>query len=243
MYPIHTLANIVAMANEREQLSLTEDIKANGQRESAVLWQGSIVDGRCRQLACHTLGVDLKTRVLDDALSEEEVSRIVKSLNTRRNLTMTQKIVSAYRQQQRTQETNADIALQWAISVPSLKNCKYVAKHNPSLLDPLFNGKTVGLKDFESGYMVTTNKINTIARLIKKQLEHGNVVIDTEQEIEFSCDGQIKTEAGKDWYYSKVAALGVSNIEVRKLIAELANYKFKTTTKEGVHGEVVSSEE
>ena len=227
MYEVDELANIVAMASEKEQKALVQDISKNGQQEPAVLWQNRLVDGRCRQLACMTLGTKLKVRSLDSKLSKEDVAKIVKSLNTRRNLTMTQKIVSAYKQQLRTNETNNDVADQWAISVPSLKNMKYLAKHMPHLVDPLFNGDTVIVKDYDKGIDVTTNKINTIARLAKKELEFNKLVVDNSEVVEFAADGVLKTEAAKDWYYSTVASLRIQDPLVRMLIVELANLKFK----------------
>lgn len=227
MYPIHELANIVAMANDREQLALTSDIAENGQNEPAVLWQGQIVDGRCRQLACETLGIDLEVRELSNDLTIDEVRKIVKSLNTRRNLTMTQKIVSAYYQQVTTLETNVSISKQWAVSERSLKNCKYVAKYHPEFMEALFNGSTVEILDVATSLMVTTNKINTLARLVKKEVEDGCVVADTSEEVGFTVDGLIKTEAGKDYYYGLVKKLGITDVAVRMLLVELTNLKFK----------------
>ena len=154
-YKIHNLANIVAMAGEKEQIALTQDILCNGQNEPAVLWRGKIVDGRCRQLACVTLGIELETRELDNKISEEEVVKVVKSLNTRRNLTDTQKLVSAYLDQTRTGKTNKEVATEWAISVRSLQNLKYIAQHRPELINPLFNGNSVSIIDPDKGYKVT----------------------------------------------------------------------------------------
>jgi hypothetical protein len=227
IYEIDELANIVAMANEKEQLAIIEDIAANGQQESAVLWQGKLVDGRCRQLACQALGIELKVRHLDDALTRSEVAKIVKSLNTRRNLTMTQKIVSAYYQQFKTGETNNVVARQWAISVPSLKNIKFIAKHAPDLVAPLFNGDTVVVKDVDSNIDIVSNKVSTIARLVKKAKEHVNLVVDDSEEFEFTVDGNIKTEAAKDWYYGVVSRLGIKDPMIRILMVELANFKFR----------------
>lgn len=226
MYPVHELANIVAMASEKEQLALTEDIRENGQTEAAVLWKGKLVDGRCRQLACETLEIDLKIRTLDSSLTEEEVSKIVKSLNTRRNLTMTQKIASAYKQQLSTHETNGSVSRQWAISDRSLKNFKYVAKHRPELVDTLFDGRSVVVMDSEKGYEVTTNKVSTLSRVIKKNLEYGKVAEDLSESIEFSAEGVIKTEMGKAWYYSIVTRKNL-DVETKMYMVELANYKFR----------------
>ena len=227
MYPIHELADIVAMASDKEQLALTDDIAKNGQNEAAVLWQGQIVDGRCRQLACETLGVELSVRELDAALTVEEVGKIVKSLNTRRNLTMTQKIVSAYYQQLKTLDTNVNVARQWAVGERSLKNCKYIAKYHPEFMKPLFNGSAVDIVDATTGITVTTNKVNTLARLVKKQVEQGKVVVDDTEEVGFTVDGLIKTEAGKEYYYGLVNRLNITEVAVRMLLVELANLKFK----------------
>lgn len=227
MYEVDELANIVPMAGVKEQEALTLDIKKNGQREAAVLWQNKIVDGRCRQLACMTLGIELKVRVLDSNLSRDEVAMVVKSLNTRRNLTPTQKVISAMMDQERTGSTNDECAAAWAIGVTTLKNAKYIKTHKSDMIPKLFDGKTVAIVDVDKGIEVTTNKVNTLARLIKKAKEYGKVDIDVSCEVEFTVDGLIHTEAGKNWYYSTVAALGITDIGVRMLLIELANLKFK----------------
>ena len=228
MYKIHELANIVAMAGEKEQEALTDDIENNGQQEPAVLWRNKIVDGRCRQVACAALDKELKVRSLDDKLSESEVASVVKSLNTRRNLTMTQKVVSAIREQGRTGATNGDIAKQWAIGIATLKNGKYLFKHKPELEQELFDGKTVKVVDAESGHTVTTNKINTLARVTKKSIEFGTVVVDNSEVVEFSVDSKIKTEAGKEWYYGKMAerSIPADAIGLRMDYVEFANLKY-----------------
>lgn len=230
MYPIDELANIVAMANEHEQVSLTDDIKRNGQREPAVLWQGRIVDGRCRQLACHTLGIELVTRELDSKLTREEVALVVKSLNTRRNLTDMQKAMSGVKQQQAAWITNEEVAKQWGLPLSTYKNARYIATNRPDLIDPLFNGKSVEILDPDKGYVITTNKINTLARIVKKEKERNVVTRDNSEVVTFSVDSQIKTEEGKNWYYSTIRSLDNNpdnSIAIKMLLAEMANLKFK----------------
>lgn len=232
-YDIHPLANIVAMAGEREQAALTQDILHNGQREPAVLWRGQIVDGRCRQLACATLDIPLETRELDAGLSEAEVSKIVKSLNTRRNLTETQKIVSAYLEQKRTGQTNGQVAEEWAIAVRSLQNFKYVAQCRPELIEPLFNGDSVKIIDPDKGYKVTTNKVNTLARIVKRAQEAGKVEIVKPKEveaIEYSVSSVISTELGRAEHRDLVNAFKHSASKEQMfsaMAAELMNYKYQ----------------
>jgi hypothetical protein len=232
-YTIHPLANIVAMAGEREQAALTQDIMQNGQTEPAVLWRGQIVDGRCRQLACATLDIPLHTRTLEDSLTEDEVAVVVKSLNTRRNLTDTQKIASAYLDQKRTGKCNKQIAQEWAVSVRTLQNFKYIAQHREELVEPLFNGDSVKVIDPEQGYVVTTNKVNTLARIVKLGEEKGKVEIvkPTELEsIQYNVAGVIATEAGRAEHRDLVKAFKHSNSKEQMfsaVLAELMNYKYQ----------------
>lgn len=231
MYKIHKLANIVAMAGDREQEALTADIESNDQQEPAVLWRSQIVDGRCRQVSCMALGKELKVRHLDDKLSEGEVASVVKSLNTRRNLTMTQKIVSAIRDQQRTGAINSEVAKQWAIGIATLKNGKYLFKHDPKIEQDLFDGKTVTITELDTKHKIVTNRINTLARIVKKNLEYGLVEEDTSESFEFNVEGRIKTESGKHWFYNKMKEQNIPNtaIGIRMDYIEFANLKFKRT--------------
>jgi hypothetical protein len=232
-YEIHPLANIVAMAGTREQQALTQDILRNGQNEPAVLWRGKIVDGRCRQLACTTLGIPLETRKLGDKLTEDEVAKVVKSLNTRRNLTETQKIVSGYLEQQRTGQTNGQIAEEWAVSVRSLQNFKLVAMARPELVEPLFNGDSVVVIDPDKGYEVTTNKVNTLARIVKMEQEKGRVKVVKPEEVEamqYSVNNLISTELGRAEHRDLVAAFkhtGNKEQMFSAMAAELMNYKYQ----------------
>jgi hypothetical protein len=234
-YEIHDLANIVAMASEREQMALTHDMKVNGQEQPAVLWQGKIIDGRCRQLACAVLDVELVTRELDDSLSEEDVVKVVKSLNIRRNLTETQKLASAYYEQQRLGTTNNQVALGWAISVRSLQNFKYIAQHRPELVDPLFNGSSVAIMDPDKGFKVTTSKVNMLARIVKQGVELRTVQTVTPREMEkfdYTVFGPILTEKGKAEYKEMMALFKTSPRKEEMHSAamiELMNFKYQAS--------------
>ena len=99
---IHPIANLVPMALIAEQEALKEDIKKNGYKLELgliLLWKGEIVDGRCRQKALIELDIDprMVTKEVGN-LPYEKVLSLVKSANTRRNLTVTQKAISAYTQ-------------------------------------------------------------------------------------------------------------------------------------------------
>ena len=53
----HSITNIFPMMSEEEFTDLVEDIKKHGLREPIWTWEGKIVDGRNRYLACTKAGV------------------------------------------------------------------------------------------------------------------------------------------------------------------------------------------
>lgn len=228
-YEIHELANLVPMASKKEFEALKYDIKKNGLKDPVILWENKIVDGRNRQLACNLLGIEFEVTKLDNNLTIEQVANIVKSTSIRRNLTDTQKIMSAYKEQLRTKETNEKIAKSWGVSEKSYKNGKFVAREKPEYIEDLFDGKSVTLFDLNKDQEITTNKINTLARIIKATNESNILVIDASEELDisFTIEGSLKTEIGKDWFYSKKESLGITNTQILMDYVELANLKFK----------------
>ena len=160
-------------------------------------------------------------RELDDNLTEEEVRVFVKSVNTRRNLTTTQKTMAACRESFREGETRSisAIAKSWGIGEDLLKNARYITKNKPDVAELLFNGKTVEVID-KGGSAKATNKITTVYAYLRK-LDEAVVEDGT---YAWQADTYIKAQAGKEWYYDIVQ--GVSDVRIRMALAELANYKF-----------------
>lgn len=220
------MAGLVPLAGTREQNALNIDVAENGLNLPIVLWQGKIVDGRCRQKACIEAGIEISTTSLPWDMTEEEVEAKVKSLNTRRNLTITQKSMSAMRQQSRNGGVTKAVAERWSITEQSLKNAKYIRKYRPDMIQALFDGESVEIID-KNGDSTTTCKLSPICSFIKWQLEILTLEVDSSEVVEWKEDGQIKTQAGKDWYYGMVKELGTKCVTTRMLFVELANLKFK----------------
>lgn len=221
-FPInHGLAGIVPMATNAEQVTLTENIKESGQQEPIVLWKGQVVDGRCRQKALTVLGRHIMYKELDDSLSKEEVEVYVKAVNTRRNLTSSQKVAVACMEyiKNKAVTTQLKVAKSWGISDRILKNALWLYNIDSRIVSTLFDGGTIDIMD-KNGIAVKSNKVTAIYSFYKR-LEEA-VVEDTEHA--WTADSVIKTQAGKDWYYRKVE--GVTDIIIRQDYAELANYKF-----------------
>lgn len=220
-FPVNQqLAGIVPMASTAEQAILTEDIARHEQREPITLWRGEVVDGRCRQQALVTLGKHILYKELDEALTVDEVRVYVKSVNTRRNLTPTQKIMIACRSSLEVNGPSIGVAAKaWGVSDIIVKNARYITRVRPDIAEELFNGKSVEVID-DKGQSKLTNKVTVVYAYLRK-LEEA-VVEDTAHA--WQADTYIKAQAGKEWYYDIVQ--GVSDVRVRMALAELANYKF-----------------
>lgn len=231
-YEIDELANLVPLASDVELKALQLDINKNGQTEPIILWNNKIVDGRNRQIACQKLGIELKVIHLHSNLTYDEVARTVKSMNTRRNLTETQKIMSAVKSQKNFGGTNKEVSEQWGISERTFKNAKYIDTNEPSFIDKLFDGNSVKIYDPTKGFEITTNKVNAIARLIKTNKEKDMIEIDETEVVDltFNADALIKTEAGKQWFYDKKENLNIVKQQMILDYIELANLKYKLKT-------------
>lgn len=227
-FPVNEkLAGLVPMASDAEQAVLTADIRDNEQRDPIVLWRGEVVDGRCRQKALTTLGKHILYKELDDALTEDDIKIFVKSVNTRRNLTPTQKVMVACRESLHPSSTKALalIAKSWGISKEILGNARFIVREKPEWEEVLFNGGSVKIIDSQ-GNPKLTNKVTTIYAYLKKLSE----AVQEDNQHAWHEDAYIKTQAGKEWYYSQVSSLDSQTdiIRVKMLLAELANYKFST---------------
>ncbi len=224
------LAGVVPMALPQEQIAMMNDIMENEQRDPIVLYKNKIVDGRCRMKALTQLGKNYIYKELDSELTEQEVKTFVKSVNTRRNLTLTQKIIVAcnYYLEDEINTTIKETAMSWGISAGSLNNAIYIAKYKPDFIEPLFNGLTVEIRD-KDGNIKFSNKVTAVYAYVKR--EHENV-LKKEDEHSWSADSSIQTQAGKEWFYSFIKKHSITNIEIMIALADSANYKFQFYKKQ-----------
>lgn len=236
VFPINEkLAGIVPMAILVEQEALTANIKENGLREPVVLWRGDIVDGRCRQKSCTLSHVAVRARHLDEDLTEEEVVEWVKAANTRRNLTMAQKIVVASKESSREGSRSLDyIAKSWAIGRRSLTMANYISKARPEFIEPLLNGLTVHIVDVK-GNQAQTNRISAIYAHIKREEEDVTEV----PSHEWSANDNIHTQAGRDWFFEFIKETRTTNVKVMMELVVRANDKFKDDNTVIPHSHVV----
>jgi len=222
----HKLAGIVPMALPAEQLALETDIAKNGQRDPLILWKGQVIDGRCRQKALVSLQRHILYKELDDNLSEEDVTCLVKSMNTRRNLTTTQKITIAAKEycKEGNLLTVKQLAEQWGVSVSIIENAIWLQRTHPQVIESLFNGRSVAIEN-SRGIAITSNKISAIYAFYKREIQNS---------VEFKetgyCDfASIKTQKGKEWYSAMLREIPEKNLSLKltSLLIELTNFKFQ----------------
>jgi len=218
------LAGVVPMALNNEQVALMSDIEENEQRDPIVLYRGKVVDGRCRMKALDHLGKNYMYKELDNDLTEEDVKIYVKSVNTRRNLTLTQKLTTACKDYLKNEGVKSvkKTAESWGVGAPSLNNALFIAKHMPNFIDPLFNGLSVEIVD-KHGNTILSNKITAVFAYVKRIIENAS---KKEPDHAWSANAAIYTQVGKEWFYDFIKKHNIQNTEVLIALADSANYKF-----------------
>lgn len=97
--PIHPAANFLPMLDGAELQALSDDIRANGQREPCVMFRGQLLDGRNRWLACDRAGVTPLSREFGSRPSDgsDPVGAVISWNLHRRHLSESQRAMVAAR--------------------------------------------------------------------------------------------------------------------------------------------------
>jgi ParB-like chromosome segregation protein Spo0J len=96
-YNDHPFAAIWPLMTDDALIALAEDIKANGQHLPILLYQGSILDGRCRDRACGIAGVEPRYEPTAAANDDEALDLVVSLNEHRRHLSMEERAFAAAR--------------------------------------------------------------------------------------------------------------------------------------------------
>lgn len=88
-FTIHPAANLFPTMTDEELQGLIQDIRDNGQREDATIWNGQLIDGRNRLSACNSLGIELECCELDG--DYDPIKWVLSHNLHRRHLTPSQK--------------------------------------------------------------------------------------------------------------------------------------------------------
>ena len=79
-----------------------------------------------------------------------------------------------------------------------------------------------------------SRSLELLAKFVKTEEEKATTVVDNSERIQWDADAYIKTEAGKAWYYERIAMDLVPEyaIGTRMCYSELANYKYRPKEQE-----------
>lgn len=232
------MVNLIPQASESDRTALKMDIVERWEhfgKDKALLQNillgpdGRVIDGRTRLEILAELNLVVpedKIERLPYGTSEEHVIMAVKSANMRRNLTTTQKVFMAMRsyllaKEERQKVTLPGIAKSFNVGSTTLKNAMYINTKSENIANTLWAGKSIDIIN-SKGEKVTSSSVNSVCQYLKRLEEES----EKKEEHEWKADSNIKTQAGKDWYYSQIKLLGINCPQTKMMIAELANYKF-----------------
>ena len=122
-YEFHELAEIFPMMEDADLCALSKDIKKNGQYETIKIWQGKIIDGRHRYMACLRAGIEPKF----EEISYKPTLEYVCGLNiNRRHLNETQRAWIATKAANMHICTQAEGAKMMNVSLRSVAHAKTI---------------------------------------------------------------------------------------------------------------------
>ena len=270
--PIHELAGLVPLANEVEQSTINESIKQSGFDEQLgliKLWNGQIIDGRCRQIALLNAGLNPSDYAEEiNYIDYNDVKDYVLRANQRRNLTDTQKAITAWKMTKRTKEegrmTQQEVFAAFGVETKTLQALNIIVKsidvlakrdidiyyirEQKSGTKRLSKNRQLSLlvDDLFNDYQVKFDgysKYTTSIRMIASYLKQVHEDVTERSAIEWNPDSMIFTEAGKRWYAEEISWHNLTGILVSHMI-ELANFKFPAPQEdeEGSEDEVLIEE-
>lgn len=236
------MIELIPQANQADRQALKLDITHRWEvlGEDKVLLQsillgpdGRVVDGRTRLEILSELGLEVpkdKIERMPYGTTDEQVIMAVRSANMRRNLTTTQKVFMSMRaylleKSNKKKVTLSEFAKSFGIGTTTLKNALYINKVDKTTADKLWAGYAIDVIS-QDNQVVSTSSVNTICQYLKRQ-EESSVLIACNKN-EWSSEANIKTQAGKDWYYKQIKMIKTDCPITKMRLAELANYKFTT---------------
>lgn len=200
-FPVNEeLAGLVPMISPPEQLALELSLINTGQAMPIAIWRGEIVDGRCRQKCLLKLKMPINYVELNSNDSEKVIEGYVKAVNTRRNLEKSQKVMIAGLESVKKTASAKELAKQWAVSLCSINNAKYLWRRYPVVARTLFDGLPVEIVDHK-GFTIATRHITPVYRYYKK-LDESSVFIDEDfmaTDLGSELDMTKLTETGRRW--------------------------------------------
>lgn len=218
----YTTVNPLYDGSTRE--GVAENIATEGQQKPIFMLKGKCVDGRHRSEILEELGryvwaIDIRTDLSEDVVymkcNEDTIGG--------RNMTPTQRAITAYLVTARSKVSMVAAAKMYQVNRRSLGYAKYLYTHGfKEELTILHKGGSVRLLNMETA----TRSLEYLCKMGKDLYEKDKLVVDDSERIHSNPDSYIKTNEGKRWYYGVIGSRDL-DVDIKMLLAELANLKYK----------------
>lgn len=231
----HPFAEVFPLIDGAEFDALVEDIKTHGLREKIVRYQGKVLDGRNRFLACQKAKV--KPQFRDFKGSEEAAIAFVVSANmARRHLTFEQRALAAARiatlrkgdnqHTARAASSQSDAAEKLGVSTDSVQRARKVVEQGSKALQEAVEAGDVPLK--KAAAVVDLPKSEQLAAATAKPKKPD---VDDDRWVPDEDEDEKLAQAEKDYSASIDKVMGAddklaaAHTEIKRQSAEIASLK------------------
>ena len=206
-------------------------IEEHGQTKPIYIKEGLCVDGRHRTKIAKELGREVLCIDLNPELTSEEVTLLSnEEILSGRDYNISQRAIWALR------ELVLNLGMSMAKAATTAKVDRRMVSYASTIrgldredvLDALMKGERVEVGSMDR----PSSSLEVICKNVKADKEKA-VVVDDSERIVFNPDAIIKTEQGKEWYYSMIASRRIPEewVDVRMDYMEMANLKHKDSNK------------
>ena len=161
MYEFHPLADIFPMLDDNELKALAEDIKTKGLTEPITLYEGKVLDGRNRYLACDLAKVELDPDEFTQYEGDDALGFVVSKNLRRRHLNESQRAAIAAEIANMPQGFRSDqpsANLQKVISVPEAAELMNVSPRSVA------TAKTIKAPDLKEAVKTGKKSVNAASK-------------------------------------------------------------------------------
>jgi hypothetical protein len=222
--PIHPLAKEFPMLSAQELQELAEDINVRGQLTPILTYQGAILDGRNRWVACRMAGVEPQTTEYTEA---DPVGHIKSANILRRHLTTAERACLAELlatashgdDHSGSESTLGKTAKELDVSRTSVATVRKIKKKSAKAYDDLKRGKHKSVHAAAKAAGLTKSKGSKASRSADKPAE--NKPVESENDIVQRLNaGEIPAEVTADvhfWHLEKLKTFGADLVDTAKI--------------------------
>lgn len=188
-FGVHEDANLFSFIDEETLQNLAHDIKMNGQNETVKIFEGKIIDGRNRYMACLIAGVEPK---LETITTDNPFEYSIGINLHRRHLNTTQRAWSAAQIVHATKTSKCEAKDLMNVSLRSLNSAIAVQKNGVEALQRKVEAGVIAISTAEKISHLSKDKQNIIAKLPKAKIAKMLKGQTTNDEKEVRTDDMVE---------------------------------------------------